>query len=122
MSAPEREDGCAWPVGYGAIERRYNGKCSCGRVVSLLACRIKLSRAPWEAYQASESGRFYCAAPQCGVWIRVPCACGERVILAKPVHGTRNDSVKCDARCTHAKGHSCECSCGGKNHGADASI
>ncbi len=24
---------------------------------------------------------------------------------------------KCDARCQHAKGHSCECSCGGKNHG-----
>lgn len=25
---------------------------------------------------------------------------------------------KCDARCTSAKGHSCECSCGGVNHGA----
>jgi hypothetical protein len=24
---------------------------------------------------------------------------------------------KCDGRCTHAKGHDCECSCGGKNHG-----
>jgi hypothetical protein len=24
---------------------------------------------------------------------------------------------KCDSRCQHAKGHSCECSCGGKNHG-----
>lgn len=24
---------------------------------------------------------------------------------------------KCDARCQHAKGHSCECSCGGANHG-----
>lgn len=28
-----------------------------------------------------------------------------------------NPSVKCDARCTHAKGFSCECSCGGENHG-----
>lgn len=25
---------------------------------------------------------------------------------------------KCDARCLNAKGNSCECSCGGKNHGA----
>jgi hypothetical protein len=24
---------------------------------------------------------------------------------------------KCDARCTEAKGHKCECSCNGKNHG-----
>ena len=27
-----------------------------------------------------------------------------------------NDAVKCDARCTHAKGFNCECSCGGENH------
>jgi hypothetical protein len=33
----------------------------------------------------------------------------------------RNPSLhKCDARCQHAKGHSCECSCGGKNHGKGA--
>jgi hypothetical protein len=25
---------------------------------------------------------------------------------------------KCDARCRHAKGNSCECSCGGEFHGA----
>lgn len=24
---------------------------------------------------------------------------------------------KCDARCTHARGGNCECSCGGANHG-----
>lgn len=29
-----------------------------------------------------------------------------------------NQSVKCDARCTGARGHNCECSCGGANHGA----
>lgn len=27
---------------------------------------------------------------------------------------------KCDARCRHAKGHDCECSCGGEFHGADS--
>lgn len=25
---------------------------------------------------------------------------------------------KCDGRCMHAKGRNCECSCGGRNHGA----
>jgi hypothetical protein len=33
----------------------------------------------------------------------------------------RNPSLhKCDVRCQHAKGRSCECSCGGKFHGAGA--
>ena len=27
---------------------------------------------------------------------------------------------KCDARCQNARGHSCECACGGKNHGRAA--
>lgn len=27
---------------------------------------------------------------------------------------------KCDARCTSARGHNCECSCGGVNHGIAA--
>ena len=27
---------------------------------------------------------------------------------------------KCDARCTTATGHKCECSCGGKFHGSEA--
>lgn len=27
---------------------------------------------------------------------------------------------KCDARCTSARGHNCECSCGGANHGCAA--
>jgi len=27
---------------------------------------------------------------------------------------------KCDARCMNARGHNCECSCGGVNHGINA--
>ena len=30
---------------------------------------------------------------------------------------TRPSLHKCDTRCMAAKGHNCECSCGGKNHG-----
>ncbi len=34
------------------------------------------------------------------------------------LEGHVNPSQKCDARCTSARGHSCECQCGGENHGA----
>lgn len=31
---------------------------------------------------------------------------------------TINRETRCDSRCTHARGLTCECSCGGKNHGS----
>jgi hypothetical protein len=38
--------------------------------------------------------------------------------VTRRIYYKRNPSLhKCDARCQHAKGHECECSCGGKNHG-----
>lgn len=39
--------------------------------------------------------------------------------LLRSIEYKRDPSLhKCDARCQHAKGRQCECSCGGKNHGA----
>lgn len=39
--------------------------------------------------------------------------------IVRMIDYKKNPSLhKCDARCQHAKGHKCECSCGGKNHGA----
>jgi hypothetical protein len=32
--------------------------------------------------------------------------------------GRYSENRKCDARCTNATGPSCDCSCGGANHGA----
>jgi hypothetical protein len=46
------------------------------------------------------------------------CGCGRRVLLCQ-VEGRVSDTVLCDERCTSARGHKCECSCGGLNHGAD---
>jgi hypothetical protein len=48
-----------------------------------------------------------------------------KYVGAKPVTRVidfkKNPSLhKCDARCRHAKGNSCECECGGKYHGAGA--
>jgi len=39
--------------------------------------------------------------------------------ITRVIEFKRNPSLhKCDARCRNAKGHSCECSCGGQYHGA----
>ncbi len=35
------------------------------------------------------------------------------------LNGTFNPGKKCDSRCMGARGHNCECQCGGANHGID---
>jgi hypothetical protein len=44
---------------------------------------------------------------------------GRRVQVERAIERKSNPSNhKCDARCTNARGFKCECSCGGKYHGA----
>jgi len=44
---------------------------------------------------------------------------GRRVQVERAIERKSNPSNhKCDARCLNATGFKCECSCGGKNHGA----
>jgi len=49
------------------------------------------------------------------------CDCGGAVFYMGQVHGTKyvrvEDRPACDGRCTHACGPSCDCACGGANHG-----
>lgn len=45
------------------------------------------------------------------------CECGS-ALCGTRIDGRVVDTCPCDRRCTHAKGHSCECSCGGANHGS----
>lgn len=33
------------------------------------------------------------------------------------IDAVQRDEVRCDARCTHARGFKCDCSCAGENHG-----
>jgi hypothetical protein len=47
----------------------------------------------------------------------VSCPCGKR-FRVRPVRGTHNPDKACSARCQSATGPSCECACGGDNHGA----
>ncbi len=37
----------------------------------------------------------------------------------RAINGKVNAEKKCDSRCTGARGHNCECACGGANHGLD---
>lgn len=38
--------------------------------------------------------------------------------VTRIIYYSRTPSLhKCDARCQKAKGHNCECACGGKHHG-----
>jgi hypothetical protein len=44
---------------------------------------------------------------------------GRVLPVTRTIFYKANPSLhKCDARCRHAKGGNCECSCGGKYHGA----
>ena len=44
--------------------------------------------------------------------------CCGTYVKAATVKGTRNADIPCGAKCLSSTGHVCECSCGGKNHGA----
>lgn len=57
----------------------------------------------------------YGQAP-CGRNGRGELVLADRIIFYK----LRPSLHKCDARCMNAKGHNCECSCGGANHGINA--
>lgn len=48
------------------------------------------------------------------IWLK--CPAGHNVEF-KRIMGITTDK-RCDARCEGATGNCCECSCGGKNHGA----
>ena len=41
-----------------------------------------------------------------------------RPVTRKVIYTVNGSRHKCDSRCQSAKGFNCECSCGGKNHGA----
>lgn len=64
--------------------------------------------------EAGESVAFVNKAPH------VICCTPDRQMDAKILKAFFCAEVKCSAICTGAKGHQCDCSCGGKNHGKDA--
>ena len=109
-------------------EKRYNGKCSCGARFSTLATQVQFASGiigP-DAVEGSDrfvqfetSDRTFSPSRNFSEALRYRCACGKWN-AAKPVRGIVRPEKKCNALCLASSGHSCECSCGGKNHGAHA--
>ena len=50
----------------------------------------------------------------------VALTCCGTYVKARTVKGSYRADVKCGAKCLSSRGHLCECSCGGKNHGSNA--
>lgn len=72
---------------------------------------VRLSNVWHDGHVSTRAHHFYGTAPDGA--IKVQCS--------RAIEFKRNPSLhKCDARCLNAKGHSCECSCGGANHGKGA--
>lgn len=95
---------------------RFNGRCGCGKAHSVLADGRQCHRhygwfwhTPKGAMGEDDRGA------RLSFWLS--CDCGKMARLFK-VDGTYNADKKCDGRCMSARGHVCECSCGGRNHGA----
>jgi len=84
-----------------ALEARYisirNCKCGAGRTSALVHVH--------SALDAIADRRISCRA------------CGEK-LWARSVAGVVVEHIACGARCMASKGPTCDCSCGGKNHGS----
>ena len=97
---------------------RQNGKCrKCGKFHSRLILRItrRIERAWPHAPSASVS---YSMTD--GTSLTAPKCCGDWLIL-RAVAGVKSQH-ECGAKCLESKGFHCECSCGGKNHGASYAV
>lgn len=113
-------------------ERRFLGKCKRCKMPMRLDLSVEVTRSELRRFGVGglelspKVARYYVVHLPEGRTLRatdcVPsfgrsCACGSTVFV-QPVVGRMNETVRCDARCTSATGHKCECSCGGKNHGS----
>ena len=103
---------------------RFIGKCrkSCGAALAVDAQVTTVRHYGRDGIRvtASQSMARFADGTSQQVWngrVSLPCPKCSRSILLSPVYGIVTDH-KCDAKCLNSKGHICECSCGGRNHGA----
>lgn len=98
------------------------GKCVCKNVIAVeleqsfrLFGKNEFGREIWKHARYTCSTKELLCAGFYKEGVSVRCSCGKNVWL-KIVAGVKNETP-CDGRCTGARGHVCECSCGGANHG-----
>lgn len=112
-----RSGSITWEVRTSHWQSRRNGKCRvCKKMHSVL-----VDRESRETYRSdsikrvsSTSTTTYNGQP----WRHDSVTCCGKPVEMKAVKGTKVPEIPCGAKCLSSKGHVCECSCGGKNHGA----
>jgi hypothetical protein len=80
---------------------------------------IDALRSRFPAFELGKSGAAQLT--MYGTWYMrnaLDAKCCGRDLAVEKIAGRVSVDHKCDARCVQSKGHTCECSCGGKNHGA----
>lgn len=89
--------------------------CPCGAGHS---SALLVERAP--GYGKGTAAVFLDRAGECGVFGEICVACRGcgRARRARAVQGRYSAKHTCNAKCLSSTGPACECSCGGKNHGA----
>lgn len=95
---------------------RYLAKCkACNCTTSTLATEndrggfVDMGAMFWD--EKGESGVYGNLVMRCR-----KCSKARRVVLVKGKFSAKHE---CNAKCLASTGPSCECSCGGKNHGAN---
>lgn len=95
-----------WAREYKKCYKSMGGPVGTGYLMKYEAARLDLNRVDENGREISLGYDHECPK------------CKAHKTTSNAVVGTQTET-KCDARCTSAKGHNCECSCGGKNHGID---
>jgi hypothetical protein len=100
------------------INNRFNGKCKgCGFKVSLFVVSIRYNGERRDYVAVDENGQEHGSWDNGVVRMAHVCATHFRLTL-HPVQGKLAPEHICNAKCMASIGFQCECSCGGKNHGA----
>lgn len=85
-------------------------KCSCGRTfrATVERCGSNYVRPAGVPFAGESDARPIAPCPACG-----------RFRYGKAIVGRISTVHTCGAKCRSSKGPSCDCSCGGENHGTD---
>lgn len=82
-------------------------KCNSTKRVAYTSERISIGYGRYDVrYRRADNGAIGPGGEKC---------CGRPMAFGW-LKAWVNSAVKCNARCTHAVGFQCECSCGGENH------
>ena len=98
---------------------RYVGKCKGCGVQCRVEGRLAAPAVGGQLVVATDGQAFACADLGSNPYALLgQCACGHRVRVERVTKGSKASKHKCGGICRHAKGPSCDCLCGGVNHGA----